>query len=54
MRAHIARQDWNMRQTVDIIAGRLDRREIDAATAARVLREHMVPLHVAQRVIATR
>lgn len=45
------RTDWRMRQTVDAIAALVRRGELDTRGGARAMLEHLVPLHVARRVL---
>lgn len=46
-----ARTDWLMRQSVDRIARRYLRGEIDRRAADLLMRARMVPFHVADRVL---
>lgn len=45
------RTDWTMRTFCDVVQGRIRTGHLTTTRAAHLLREHMVPLHVARRVI---
>lgn len=45
------RTDWVTRHLVDIVASAVRRGDLTTSTAAQKLREHMVPQHVALRVL---
>lgn len=46
------RSDWTTREFCNVVQARLQRGEMTARAAAEQLRAHLVPLHVALRIVA--